>query len=74
MMSYDTNLYLLLIYPSRREVLSVKMERVIIQLPVALKRKLDALRAQGYTAAGYIRSLLERELTRERVRNKRGDP
>ncbi len=52
----------------------MKMERVIIQLPSALKRKLDALRAQGYTAAGYIRSLLERELTRERVKNKRGGP
>ena len=52
----------------------MKMERVIIQLPSALKRKLDALRAQGYTAAGYIRSLLERELNRERVKNKRGDP
>ncbi len=52
----------------------MKMERVIIQLPSALKRKLDALRAQGYTAAGYIRSLLERELSRDRVKNKRGDP
>ena len=40
----------------------MKMKRVIIQLPPPLKRKLDDLRAQGYTAAGYIRSLLEREL------------
>ncbi len=38
------------------------MERIVIQLPAVLKHKLDALRAQGYTAAGYIRSLLEREL------------
>ncbi len=52
----------------------MRMERVIVQLPPALKRKLDALRAQGYTAAGYIRSLLEREPNRERVKNKRGDP
>ena len=51
----------------------MRMERVIVQLPSALKRKLDALRAKGYTA-GYIRSLLERELNRERVKNKRGDP
>ncbi len=50
------------------------MERMIIQLPSALKRKLDALRAQGYTAAGYIRSLLERELNRERVKHKEGGP
>ncbi len=40
----------------------MKMERIVIQLPSVLKRKLDALRAQGYTAAGYIRSLLQREL------------
>ncbi len=52
----------------------MKMDRVIIQLPSSLKAKLDALRAQGYTAAGHIRSLLERELNRERVKNKRGDP
>ncbi len=52
----------------------MKMERMNIQIPAPLKAKLDALRAQGYTAAGYIRSLLERELNRERVKNKRGDP
>ena len=52
----------------------MKMERVVIQLPSSLKAKLDALRAQGYTAAGYIRSLLEWELNRERVKNKRGNP
>jgi len=38
------------------------MQRVIIQLPTTLKRKLDGLRTQGYTASGYIRALLEREL------------
>ena len=38
------------------------MERVMIQLPKPLKAKLDALRKQGYTASGYIRALLEREL------------
>ena len=41
----------------------MKMARLIIQLPESLKVKLDALRSQGYTASGYIRSLLERELT-----------
>jgi len=40
----------------------MKMERVLIQLPTSLKTKLDALRSQGYTASGYIRALLEREL------------
>jgi len=51
----------------------MQMTRIQVQLPLALKHKLDALRAQGYTAAGYIRSLLERKLNRERVKNKRGD-
>ena len=38
------------------------MERLMIQLPAPLKQELDALRSQGYTASGYIRALLEREL------------
>ncbi len=38
------------------------MERIVIQLPMALKHKLDALRSQGYTASGYIRAVLEKEL------------
>ncbi len=44
------------------------MERLMIQLPTPLKRKLDALRNQGYTASGYIRALLERELNGKEVR------
>lgn len=40
----------------------MQMERVLISLPKPLKSKLDALRMQGYTASGYIRALLEREL------------
>ncbi len=40
----------------------MKMERVMIQLPSAMKAKLDALRARGTTASGYIRHLVEREL------------
>jgi metal-responsive CopG/Arc/MetJ family transcriptional regulator len=43
----------------------MKMERVLIQLPTNLKAKLDALRDQGYTASGYIRALLERELNQK---------
>ena len=38
------------------------MERLMIQLPTPLKRKLDVLRSKGYTASGFIRALLEREL------------
>jgi metal-responsive CopG/Arc/MetJ family transcriptional regulator len=45
-----------------KEGYSMMMQRVMIQLPKPLKAKLDALRQQGYTASGYIRALLEREL------------
>ncbi len=38
----------------------MKMERVIIQLPAPLKRRLESLRQQGTTASGFIRYLLER--------------
>ncbi len=40
----------------------MKMHRLLIQLPIPLKRKLDALHREGYTTSGYIRALLEREL------------
>jgi len=38
------------------------MVKLLVNLPAPLKAKLDALRTQGYTASGYIRALLEREL------------
>ena len=40
----------------------MKMVRILIQVPESLKAKLDALRGQGFTAAGFIRHVLEREL------------
>ena len=46
----------------KKEVMRVKMVRLNIQVPADLKAKLDAKRASGYTASGFIRSLLEREL------------
>jgi len=36
--------------------------RVIITLPETMKRKLDALRSQGYSVAGYVRAVLEKAL------------
>ena len=42
------------------------MKRLIINLPAQLKTKLDALRVKGYTASGFIRSLLERELNAQK--------
>ena len=50
----------------------MQMVRIQVQLSLALKRKLDALRAQGYTAAGYIRSLLERALKDDTATGKKG--
>ncbi|MCZ6799649.1 MAG: hypothetical protein O7F12_04095 [Nitrospirae bacterium] len=38
------------------------MAKLLIDVPEPIKAKLDALRKQGYTASGYIRALLEREL------------
>jgi hypothetical protein len=40
----------------------MSMIKLMVHLPAPLKAKLDALRGQGYTASGYIRALLEREL------------
>ncbi len=42
----------------------MKMTRILIQVPVSIKHKLDALRGQGYSVAGYIRAVLERELNK----------
>ena len=44
------------------------MTTMVLRLSVPLKNKLDALRAQGYTANGYIRALLERELNQPKKR------
>ncbi len=42
----------------------MKMTKILIQIPVSMKRKLDALRGQGYTTAGFIRAMLVRELNK----------
>ena len=48
------------------------MMRMLIQVPEPLKAKLDALRKQGYTASGYIRALLERELNQVSATGRKG--
>ena len=40
----------------------MKMTKVLVSMPETMKAKLDALRTQGYTASGFIRAVLEREL------------
>jgi metal-responsive CopG/Arc/MetJ family transcriptional regulator len=42
----------------------MQMERVMIQLPPALKAKLDELRTQGMTTSGFIRKLLTVHFTK----------
>jgi mannitol/fructose-specific phosphotransferase system IIA component len=48
------------------------MERVIIQIPKPIKDKLERMKSQGYTASGFIRSLLERELNQTSPKGQKG--
>lgn len=48
----------------------MKMVRLLIQVPEPIKAKLAGLREQGYTASGYIRSLLGRELNQDPPKGK----
>jgi hypothetical protein len=49
----------------------MKMQRLNIQLPKDLKRKLDAERMRGTSAAGLIRHLLEQHSKGRKPRNSR---
>ena len=42
----------------------MKMIRVLVQLPQPMKAQLEVLCRDGYTASGYIRALIERDLGR----------
>jgi len=46
----------------------MRMERVVIQLPTVVKTELDRLRRKGTSISGFIRCLVERELTSRRVK------
>ncbi len=50
----------------------MRMKRLVVALPESLKRKLDALRSQGYTASGYIRAVLEKELNQAEAKGQKG--
>ncbi len=50
----------------------MKMVKLLIQVPQPIKAKLDALRVQGYTVSGYIRSVLERELNQGPMKTQKG--
>jgi hypothetical protein len=45
----------------------MKMVRILVQLPVNLKSKLDAERKRGTSAAGLIRHLLEQHFKGKQV-------
>ena len=48
------------------------MAKLLINVPAPIKAKLDSLRKQGYTASGFIRALLERELGETNPTTKKG--
>lgn len=48
----------------------MKMIRVLVQLPQPVKAHLEALCRDGYTASGYIRALIERDLGRRVTANR----
>ncbi len=48
------------------------MKRILVALPAPLKGKLDMLRAKGYSASGFIRAVLERELNQVQVKDQKG--
>ncbi len=56
----------------QKEVVSLKMVRLLIQVPASLKAKLDALRDQGTTASGFIRWLLERHFKQAEATGRKG--
>lgn len=47
------------------EHMAEEMVRKLVSMPRSLARKLDGLKAQGYTASGYIRALLEKEFANQ---------
>jgi len=49
----------------------MKIQRLNIQLPADLKRKLEAERTRGTTAAGLIRHLLEQHFSSDKRKGKR---
>ncbi len=53
-------------------MVSLKMVRMLIQVPESLKAKLDALRDQGTTASGFVRWLLEQHFKQTAATARKG--
>lgn len=45
----------------------MKTTKILVAVPIPLKRKLGALRGQGYSVAGYVRAVLERALRKSQT-------
>lgn len=50
----------------------MSLVKILIYVTEAQRTKLKALRGKGYTASGYIRSLLERELNQPSPKGQKG--
>ncbi len=50
----------------------MRMVKLLVHLPAPLKAKLASLRAQGTTASGFVRCLLERELSQGKQSAQKG--
>lgn len=50
----------------------MRMGRLLVSIPTPLRAKLNTLRLRGYTASGYIRYLLERELNKAPKSGRKG--
>ena len=50
----------------------MKLVRILVSVPESMKKRLDALRSEGYTASGYIRHVLEREFNEGPKEPRRG--
>lgn len=51
---------------------SMAMVKLLIQVPQAIKAKLDALRKEGTTASGLIRHLLEKHFNQDPQQGSKG--
>jgi len=47
--------------------MKTKTIRILVSLPAPLRLELERLRSEGYTASGYIRGLIERDMQRRRM-------
>ena len=52
--------------------MAAKMTKVLIHLPMDLKKRLDRKRSEGYSMSGFVRGVLKRELSQPGLKGKKG--